>query len=163
MPSPANAGPARHDAATINQKRISAPFATCGEHTVGTWTGKCRERFALDSAFLPSGGAVFPLCSKLEEACTFPEKTFRSRDVPCSELILDPGEGGVAAVLGEPNSVTGRACCVGSGEFGCRDRRRVDRDRRRPALSERLPGGGEVISSSASVSFILICSTVFSL
>jgi len=64
MPSPANAGPARHDAATINQKRISAPFATCGEVTVGTWTGKCRERFALDSAFLPSGGAVFPLCSK---------------------------------------------------------------------------------------------------
>ena len=29
-----------------------------------------------------------------------------------------------------------------AGWFGCRDRRRVDRDRRRPALSERLPGGG---------------------
>jgi hypothetical protein len=49
------------------------------------------------------------------------------------------------------------------GWFGCRDRRRVDRDRRRPALSERLPGGGGVISSSARRELHLICSTVFSL
>ena len=80
MPSPANAGPARHDAATINQKRISAPFATCGDVTVGTWTGKCRERFALDSAFLPSGGAVFPLCSK----CRW-RRTDRSRPADANQ------------------------------------------------------------------------------